>query len=142
MMMDAGEGGPRLSFAFEARVDIAPGEHVGNGAGDVLDFTPITGGTGDGPRRWGTGVPGGGDWSVRRGPTLYELDARYLICADDGALIDIVNRGFYRTKTVSASQRCRGASVRKTGEVRKYTSEGSSSSPASMRAIAPGVSVR
>ena len=43
-------------------------------------------------------MPGGGDWSVQRGPTVYELDARYLIRAEDGALIDVVNRGFYRTE--------------------------------------------
>jgi hypothetical protein len=98
-MTDAGEGGPRLRFAFEARVDVAPSEHVGNGVGDVLDFTPITGGTVDGPRLRGTVVPGGGDWSVRRGPTVCELDARYLIRADDGALVDIVNRGYYCTET-------------------------------------------
>jgi hypothetical protein len=96
---------PRLRFAFEARVDVAPSEHVGNGDGDVLDFTPITGGTVEGPRLVGTVVPGGGDWAVRRGPCLYELDARYLIRAADGALIDIVNRGYYRTATAEAMAR-------------------------------------
>ena len=96
---------PRLRFAFEARVDVAPSEHVGHGEGDVLDFTPITGGTVEGPRLRGTVVPGGGDWSVKRGPTVYELDARYLIRAADGALIDIVNRGFYRTATAEAMGR-------------------------------------
>ena len=90
------EAGPELRFVFEARVDIGPGEHVGNGDGDELDFTPITGGTVDGPGLCGTIVPGGGDWAVRRGPTVWELDARYLIRAADGALIDIVNRGYFR----------------------------------------------
>jgi len=96
------EGAPRLRFAFEARVCIGPGEHVGHGAGDVLDFTPISGGTVEGPRLRGTVLPGGGDWSVRRGPCVYELDARYLIRAEDGALIDVVNRGFYRLETPAA----------------------------------------
>jgi len=100
--VDTVTDGPRLKFAFEARVDIGPSEHIGHGAGDVLDFTPITGGSVDGPRLRGTVVPGGGDWSVRRGPTVYELDARYLIRAEDGALIDIVNRGFFRTATPEA----------------------------------------
>jgi hypothetical protein len=90
---------PQLRFAFEARADIGPGEHIGNGAGDELDFTPITGGAVDGPRLQGTIVPGGGDWAVRRGPKVWELDAHYLIRAADGALIDIVNRGYYRTTT-------------------------------------------
>lgn len=96
---DAGEAvknRPRLRFAFEARVDVAPTEHVGNGAGDVLEFTPITGGTVAGPRLSGTVVPGGGDWSVQRGPTTCELDARYLVRSQDGALIDVTNRGYYR----------------------------------------------
>ena len=96
---------PRLSFAFEVRADIGPNEHVGNGLGDVLDFTPVTGGTVDGPRLRGSVVSGGGDWSVRRGPTVYELDARYLLRAEDGALIDVVNRGFYRTSSPEAMAR-------------------------------------
>lgn len=96
---------PRLRFAFEARVDVAPSEHVGNGEGDVLEFTPIIGGTVEGPRLSGTVVPGGGDWSVKRGAIVYELDARYLIRAADGALIDIVNRGYYRTATAEAIAR-------------------------------------
>ncbi len=104
-MTDIGEEGPRLRFAFEARVTIGQGEHVGHGAGDSLEFVPITGGTVDGPRLCGTVVPGGGDWSVRRGPTVYELDARYLIRAGDGSVIDIVNRGFYRTETAEAMER-------------------------------------
>jgi len=102
---DTAAEGPRLRFAFEARVDIGPGEHVRHGAGDSLEFVPITGGTVDGPRLRGTVVPGGGDWSIRRGPTVYELDARYLLRAEDGAVIDIVNRGFYRTATAAAMER-------------------------------------
>lgn len=86
---------PVLTFAFEARVDVAPAERIGHGEGEELEFTPITGGTVDGPRLTGTVVPGGGDWSIRRGDAI-ALDARYLIRAADGALIDIVNRGFYR----------------------------------------------
>jgi hypothetical protein len=86
---------PRLVFAFEARVDVAESLHVGRGADEVLMFTPITGGTVAGPRLNGVVLPGGGDWSTTRGGTT-ELDARYLLRADDGAVIDIVNRGFWR----------------------------------------------
>ncbi len=89
------ETAPALRFAFEARVDVGPTERVGHGSGDVLEFTPIMGGAVDGPRLRGTVVPGGGDWSIQRGTTC-ALDARYLIRAEDGALIDVVNRGFYR----------------------------------------------
>ena len=40
-----------------------------------------------------------------RGKAVYELDARYLIRAEDGALIDIVNRGYWRALTPEALAR-------------------------------------
>lgn len=86
---------PELAFAFEARVDIAPTHHIGHAGGATLGFTPITGGTVSGPRLNGTVVAGGGDWAVDRAGVAIDLDARYLIRADDGALIDVVNRGFW-----------------------------------------------
>jgi hypothetical protein len=86
---------PELRFAFEARVDIGPAEHVGQAGGAPVGFTPILGGTVQGPRLSGQVVPGGGDWTVTRSGYAVDLDARYLIRADDGALIDIVNRGFW-----------------------------------------------
>ena len=86
---------PELVFAFEARVDIAPSEHIGQAGSAPVGITPITGGTVSGPRLNGTVVPGGGDWAIARPGVAVDLDARYLIRADDGALIDIVNRGFW-----------------------------------------------
>ena len=86
---------PGLRFAFEARVDIAPSRHVGHAGSAPLGFTPITGGTVAGPRLQGTVEPGGGDWAISRDGHAVDLDARYLIRAEDGALIDIVNRGFW-----------------------------------------------
>jgi hypothetical protein len=86
---------PEFAFVFEARVDVDPPRRVGRGADEVLWFFPITGGTVTGPRLSGTVIPGGGDWAIERSGVT-ELDARYLIEADDGSLIDIVNRGFHR----------------------------------------------
>ncbi len=48
-----------------------------------------------GPRLKGSIEPGGGDWATSRTGYAVDLDARYLIRADDGALIDIVNKGFW-----------------------------------------------
>jgi hypothetical protein len=86
---------PELSFAFEARVDIAPSERIGHAGSAPLGFTPIAGGTVSGPRLNGTVVAGGGDWAIARLGVAVDLDARYLIRADDGAVIDVVNRGFW-----------------------------------------------
>ena len=94
-----------LEFTFEARVDVGLDEHVGHGDGDVLRFVAITGGTGEGPRLRGVVLPGGGDWYVKRGPTTIQLDARYLFRAEDGALIDVVNRGDYRTSSAEVMAR-------------------------------------
>lgn len=103
---------PVLRFAFEAKVDVGPDERVGHGAGDVLHFVPITGGTVAGPRLRGVVAPGGGDRYVQRGPTCIELDARYLIRAEDGALIDVVNRGFFRTSSADVmAQADRGEDI-------------------------------
>lgn len=82
---------PRLVFAFEARVDVAETVHIGRG----LDFTPITGGTVHGPRLSGKVLAGGGDRSTTH-DGVTELDAHYLLQADDGSVIDIHNRGFWR----------------------------------------------
>ncbi len=100
-----------MEFAFAVRVDVAPSERIGHGDGDVLSFTPITGGTVDGPLLRGTVVPGGGDWSVERRKGTIELDARYLLRAEDGALIDIVNRGFYRVPPELAEAAEAGAAI-------------------------------
>ena len=86
---------PALEFAFEIRAHIAETLHVGHGDGEKTEFIPIVGGTVRGPRLNGTVLAGGGDWSNTRGEVC-ELDARYLIRTDDGAVVDIVNRGFYR----------------------------------------------
>ena len=49
----------------------------------------------EGPRFSGEVLAGGGDWWVTRGDTT-QLDARYLIRSHDGAVIDVVNRGYFR----------------------------------------------
>jgi len=86
---------PVLEFAFEIRVAVAEDLPVGRGPDERLTFAPIVGGTVDGPLLRGEVLPGGGDWYVERGSTC-QLDARYLLRAEDGSVIDIVNRGYYR----------------------------------------------
>lgn len=86
---------PQLEFVFELRVKVSPPVHIGRTESEDLNFTPIVGGTVDGPRFSGRVLPGGGDWWTTRGDTT-QLDARYLIEANDGAVIDIVNRGYFR----------------------------------------------
>jgi Protein of unknown function (DUF3237) len=87
---------PHLDFAFEVQVEVDPPLRVGGrGPHEVLSFVAITGGTVSGPRLNGVVLPGGGDWYVDRDGVI-TLDARYLLRADDGAVIDVANRGFWR----------------------------------------------
>ena len=86
---------PVLEYAFEIRAGIDPFLHIGRGTDEELSFTPVSGGTVAGPLLNGVVLPGGGDWAVVRGDTA-QLEARYLLRAEDGAVIDILNRGYYR----------------------------------------------
>ncbi|MFB7947517.1 DUF3237 domain-containing protein [Kitasatospora phosalacinea] len=86
---------PAPDHAFEIRAHLAPTRPVGHGDGETPEFAPIAGGTVTGPRLTGTVLPGGGDWSSTRG-AVCQLDARHLRQAEDGAVIDVVNRGHYR----------------------------------------------
>lgn len=104
---------PRLEFAFEIRVDCAEDIRIGRSAEEVLGFIPIIGGTVEGPRLRGEVVPGGGDWAIERGGTFH-LDARYVVRTDDGAAIDVHNRGYYRASPEVMERAERGGSVSET----------------------------
>jgi hypothetical protein len=86
---------PTLEYVFEIRARIDPDLHIGRGSDETLSFTPISGGSVSGPRLSGEVLAGGGDWAVERSGTA-QLEARYLLRADDGAVIDILNRGYFR----------------------------------------------
>lgn len=101
---------PKLEYAFELRVDIDPEFHIGRSADESLSFTPITGGTVAGPLLNGEVLAGGGDWAVERSGTS-QLEARYLLRADDGAVIDILNRGYFRASPEVLARHERGEEV-------------------------------
>ncbi|MWA08421.1 DUF3237 domain-containing protein [Streptomyces sp. BA2] len=105
---------PALTYAFEIRAELSPSLHIGHGDGEVTEFTPITGGSVDGPLLRGKVLAGGGDWSSTRGD-ICQLDARYLLQADDGAVIDIVNRGYYHPDPESPDQYDDGIQVTQAG---------------------------
>ncbi len=101
---------PILEFVFELRVAIAPTVHIGLSAGVIRRFTPITGGAVIGPRLNGEILAAGGDWSTARGQRT-ELDARYLLRAGGGEVIEILNRGFARGTPDVRARLARGETV-------------------------------
>ncbi|WP_067485463.1 DUF3237 domain-containing protein [Actinomadura hibisca] len=104
---------PALTFAFEIRARVTEPLGIAR-RGEVTEFTPIVGGTVEGPRLRGTVLAGGGDWSGTN-DEVCRLYARYLIQAEDGAVIDIVNRGFYRPSPGSPGQDDGGLAVASPG---------------------------
>ncbi|HEV2550895.1 MAG TPA: DUF3237 domain-containing protein [Stellaceae bacterium] len=82
-----------LDFAFRAEVMVAPPLELGATHLGRRRIIAITGGTIEGPRLLGKVLPGGADWQIIRADGTAELEARYTIAAEDGALISVVNRG-------------------------------------------------
>jgi hypothetical protein len=85
------ETAPRLEFIFAASVTVDKALDVGDTGKGRRRIVPITGGDFSGPRGHGTVVPGGADWQVLRQDGVAELEARYTLKADDGALIYVRN---------------------------------------------------
>jgi hypothetical protein len=90
-MANADATAPTLEFAFAADVSVDRPLELGDVAKGSRRIVPITGGTFSGPDIRGTVVPGGADFQVLRGDGVAELEARYTLRADDGALIYVRN---------------------------------------------------
>ena len=102
---------PELEFAFEVRVSVDPPVRIGGPTShEVMSFVAITGGTVSGPRTNGVVLAGGGDWYIDRDGVI-TLDARYSIRTDDGVVIGIDNRGFWRASPEVTARLDAGESV-------------------------------
>jgi Protein of unknown function (DUF3237) len=84
---------PELRFAFDVAVDVHAVLDLGETQAGHRRIIPIAGGTVSGPRLQGRVLPVGADWQIVRPEGTADLDARYTIQSDDGALIYVVNRG-------------------------------------------------
>jgi len=84
---------PELRFAFEVAVTVHPPLDLGQTQAGHRRVVPIAGGLVSGPRLQGRVLPGGADWQILRPDGTADLDARYTIQTDGGALIYVANRG-------------------------------------------------
>jgi hypothetical protein len=84
---------PRLEFAFEEHVTLAPATVVGDTAWGHRQFIAITGGTVAGPKFRGTVMPGGWDYQLRLANGCSSLSADYFLRAEDGTIIRVLNQG-------------------------------------------------
>ncbi len=84
---------PTLEFIFEEIVTLGPDTKVGTTPWGERNIVPITGGTFAGPRIKGKILPGAWDWQLQTPGGCFSLHANYMIQADDGAIINVDNKG-------------------------------------------------
>jgi len=85
---------PELEFVYEAGGDLEPPRQIGETYDGTRRIIPImAGGYVKGPRISGRLMGNAADWQVTRPDGVTLADAIYAIETDDGALIQIRNRG-------------------------------------------------
>jgi Protein of unknown function (DUF3237) len=84
---------PQLEFAFEVVVEVDAPLDLGVTPVGHRRIVQIKGGTFEGPGLKGRLLPGGADWQILRADGTADLDARYTLQTDQGALIYVINRG-------------------------------------------------
>jgi Protein of unknown function (DUF3237) len=84
---------PSLRLLYTSSIGVDPPRLIGNTAYGERRIIPITGGVFAGPKLSGKVLPGGADWQIVRTDGITELEARYTLKTDDGALIYVLNRG-------------------------------------------------
>lgn len=92
--MQRGPAPLNVEFAFTANVQLGEIRILGQGLEGIRRFVPIIGGTVEGPDLTGRVIAAGGDSQTVRSDSVIVLEARYMIQADDGALLSVVNRGY------------------------------------------------
>jgi hypothetical protein len=83
---------PKPEFVWEALVEIAPTQMLGEGPLGERRIVPINGGRFAGPRIRGRVLPGGADRQLLRRDGVKRLEALYELEAEDGAVITVLNR--------------------------------------------------
>ena len=101
----------RLEPLFRATITLAPPQELGDAPLGRRRIIPITGGSIAGTRLKGTVLPGGADWQIVRADGVADLDARYTVLSDDGALIYVSNRGLRHGPPEVLAQLARGEDV-------------------------------
>lgn len=94
-----------------ARVTLAPPIELGETPLGRRRIIGITGGSFSGTRLSGRVIPGGADWQVVRAGGVADLDARYALETDDGALIYVENRGLRHGPADVIARLARGEDV-------------------------------
>lgn len=102
---------PAFDFVGEVEAGVAAPTSFGKGALGERRIVPILGGRMTGPRLSGEILPGGADYQLIRADGVAEIEARYTIRCDDGALVYVVNRGLRHASPEDMAKLLRGEFV-------------------------------
>ncbi len=84
---------PSFRMLYTSSVEVGPPMIVGSTPYGERRIIPILGGSFAGSRLSGKVLPGGADWQLVLSDGTAELEARYTLETDDGALIYVLNQG-------------------------------------------------
>lgn len=82
-----------LTHAADLVVELSPSHEMGKSPAGVRRIIPIIGGSAHGPLISGQILPVGADWQTVLAGGIADLDARYAIETDDGAVIEVISQG-------------------------------------------------
>lgn len=82
-----------LEHVCDLVVELSPPHEMGAALAGTRRIIPIVDGTARGPRINGRILPVGADWQTVQAGGVAQLDARYGIETDDGAVIEVVSQG-------------------------------------------------
>ena len=100
-----------LEHVFTVQVAVAPPLVIGESSRGLRRIIPILGGQVDGPRLRGEVLSGGADWQYVRPDGVLQLTARYTLRIEDGALVQVVNRGLRHGSPEVMERMFRGEAV-------------------------------
>ena len=101
----------KLESLFKIEVTLAAPLELGESPLGRRRIIGITGGRFHGERLSGRVLPGGADWQVIRSDGVADLDARYTLETNDGALIYVRNHGYRHGPTEVLKRLAAGESV-------------------------------
>ena len=102
---------PQPEFVAEVQAEVAAPIVIGASAAGERRIVPIIGGRVSGPRLEGEILPGGADFQLIRPDGVAEIEARYALRLNDGALVHVVNRGLRHAAPEDVERLLRGEAV-------------------------------
>ena len=102
---------PHLEHVCDFTVELTPPHEMGDCPAGKKRIIPIVGGTVSGPLLSGRLLGVGADWQTVQHDGVADLDARYAIQTDDGAVIEVLSQGLRHAAPDVAARMARGEAV-------------------------------